>query len=799
MKKVLLIALLSWFIPMLTAQTFYSELCKNYRYSEFIEKNNNKAQARSLKYENQHDLALSYLFVQNPSKAVAAFESLQVKFAEKFNDEDRFYMALSLLRLGMKDQAKILIDEAKNNQYKPALESFYNLEINSAYWNYNSFEVILTDSNHGNYNLVLSQDNQGKYLGLFSNNDDKTLSQKKSAVADKPFYSLNVIDLKQQDYSLDAKRKESVRIGKYHRINSHYQPSQFWPNEKKFIFTENAEKPNFNNERVLKVYLGFIEGEENIRKVPLNINTDSFSISSLVISPNQKMVVFASNGFNSKGMSDLFKADLVEFTNESFKVANVQPLDNKVNTSLRDNFPWFLNDSTLVFSSEGHWGLGGLDIYQYQMNTGQMAILPGSINSLSDDFGFTSAGNFLSFSSNRDNGLYKDKIYCIYAEAGNESGFKPFEVPVQIEEVIAQVKSKVTVIDAKSKLPIKDPKIDVVTYDEIPTGVNDTLIIIDAETRITKLPTSEGLKQLNVQQKKNLIAVSKPGYYKQLVSVNNSSNIDSSLKFNLTAVAKNDELGLDRGIGPVYYELDKYDLDSNDMKSLDQLAVFLIDNPTAVIELRSHTDSRASGPYNIALSKKRTNSAQTYLTKTYGFPKTRFVSTWVGETQLARKCPDGVNCDELQHALNRRTTFHILNMKYKGMPFSSELLAKNRSRTKIPGTFVSDESLAHVYSGPLKNTVNTSKSSSSVTAATGGISEYRIQFLLSPTQKGLKNVKKTHNLPGIYEYRHNGYFKYTTGVFSSYDEAQKKVMELRQQGLYKDCFVVEFKNNQRVN
>lgn len=798
MKKVLLIALLSWSIPMLTAQTFYNELCKNYRYSDFIDRNSNKSQAKPFKYENQHDLALSYLFVQNPSKSVAAFESLQLKFADKFNDEDRFYMAISLLRMGLKEQAQILIDEAKKNQYKPALNSFYRNDISAAYWNYNSFQVILTDSNHGNYNLVLSQDNQGKYLGMYSNNDDKTLSQKKSSVADKPFYSLNVVDLKQQDYSLDAKRDEGVKIGKYHRINSHYQPSQFWPNEKKFIFTENAEKPNFNNERVLKVYLGFIEGEENIRKVPLNINSDSFSISSLVISPNQKMAVFASNGFNSKGMSDLFKAEIIEFTNESFKVANVQPLSDQVNTSLRDNFPWFLNDSTLVFSSEGHFGLGGLDIYQYQMNSGQLSILPGSVNSLADDFGFSAAGNFLTFSSNRDKGLYKDKIYCIYAEAGNESGFKPFEIPVQIEEVVAQVKSNITVIDGKSKLPIKDPKIEAVAKNDIPTGVNDTLIVVDADTRISKYPTSEGLKQLNVQQKENLISVYKPGYYKQLVSVNNSSKIDSSLKFNLTPVAKNDDLGLNRGIGPVYYELDRFDLDSNDIRSLDQLASFLIDNPTAVIELRSHTDSRASGPYNIALSKKRTNSVQTYLTKTYGFPKTRFVSTWVGETQLAEKCPDGVNCDELQHALNRRTTFHILNMKHKGMPFSNEMVAKNKARTKIQGTFVSDVSLVHVYSGPLKNSANTSNSNSSVSPS-GESSEYRIQFLLSPTQIGLKNVKKSHNLPNIYEYQHNGYFKYTTGVFSSYDEAQKKVMELRQQGKYKDCFVVEFKNKQRVN
>ncbi|MFM1898715.1 MAG: hypothetical protein RL577_955 [Bacteroidota bacterium] len=78
-----------------------------------------------------------------------------------------------------------------------------------------------------------------------------------------------------------------------------------------------------------------------------------------------------------------------------------------------------------------------------------------------------------------------------------------------------------------------------------------------------------------------------------------------------------------------------------------------------VVELRSHTDARASDAYNQNLSMRRTRSALNYMMSQHNISPSRFRSTWVGETQLAVPCPDGVPCLESQHALNRRTTFHI--------------------------------------------------------------------------------------------------------------------------------------------
>lgn len=78
-----------------------------------------------------------------------------------------------------------------------------------------------------------------------------------------------------------------------------------------------------------------------------------------------------------------------------------------------------------------------------------------------------------------------------------------------------------------------------------------------------------------------------------------------------------------------------------------------------VVELRSHTDARASDLYNQNLSMRRTRSALNYMLANHNLSASRFRSSWVGETQLAVPCPDGVPCSETQHALNRRTTFHI--------------------------------------------------------------------------------------------------------------------------------------------
>lgn len=110
----------------------------------------------------------------------------------------------------------------------------------------------------------------------------------------------------------------------------------------------------------------------------------------------------------------------------------------------------------------------------------------------------------------------------------------------------------------------------------------------------------------------------------------------------------------------IYYDLDKWNIRQDAARDLNKVIRFMIMYPTAVIELSSHTDCRASFRYNMDLSQKRAASAVEYISTIGGIDKNRMVTKGYGETKLVNECADGVDCTEEQHQLNRRTEFTLL-------------------------------------------------------------------------------------------------------------------------------------------
>lgn len=122
-----------------------------------------------------------------------------------------------------------------------------------------------------------------------------------------------------------------------------------------------------------------------------------------------------------------------------------------------------------------------------------------------------------------------------------------------------------------------------------------------------------------------------------------------------------EEVDCDKAIklNNIHYDLDKYFLREESKKELDRLVQFMVDNPGVRVEVRSHTDSRASNSYNETLSQNRANAAVDYLVS-QGISRSRLVGKGYGETQLLNGCTDGVNCSEAQHQLNRRTEMKVI-------------------------------------------------------------------------------------------------------------------------------------------
>jgi outer membrane protein OmpA-like peptidoglycan-associated protein len=118
----------------------------------------------------------------------------------------------------------------------------------------------------------------------------------------------------------------------------------------------------------------------------------------------------------------------------------------------------------------------------------------------------------------------------------------------------------------------------------------------------------------------------------------------------------------------IRYDLNKWDIRPDAMKDLNSLVQILKDNPNIVVELGSHTDSRASDSYNLTLSQKRAEAAVEYIIKKGKIPASRITAKGYGETKLLNKCANDVACTELEHAINRRTEIRITGYLVDGVP-----------------------------------------------------------------------------------------------------------------------------------
>lgn len=131
----------------------------------------------------------------------------------------------------------------------------------------------------------------------------------------------------------------------------------------------------------------------------------------------------------------------------------------------------------------------------------------------------------------------------------------------------------------------------------------------------------------------------------------------------LKKILKNDAFRIEN----IRYDLNKFDIRVDAVKELEKVILILNDNPTIVVELGSHTDSRASDEYNLTLSQRRAEAAVNYIVTKGKINKNRIAAKGYGETQLLNKCANEVICSEEEHALNRRTEIKITGYLIDGV------------------------------------------------------------------------------------------------------------------------------------
>jgi peptidoglycan-associated lipoprotein len=428
-------------------------------------------------------------------------------------------------------------------------------------------------------------------------------------------------------------------------------------------------------------------------------NDTSANVGHPSLSPDDQILYFVSDAFNSKGEHDIF---MTTFDRRSKTWETPKNLGSKVNTTGRELFPFVHDDGYLYFASDGHPGMGGLDIFRIKLAENGMPAADGEVENMKypintnwDDFHlvFMPGGDEVGYLSSNRKGSKSDDIYSVV------------KVPLvfRLEGVVTSSKSGRPVPQATVKLDGSDGTSIETTADE------DGYYLFEEES-INK----------DVQY---TVTFEKPKFLTNTGNVTTIGVPLSAFEFVPSESHFLNKLVLNKEIDPieepivlpnVFFDLAKWDLRPEARNALDSVVTILENNPTIVIELRSHTDYRDSDEKNNKLSQKRADTCVSYLISK-GVVADRLVARGMGESEpftipdnykgygagqfevgatLTESFIKALDPEkfEVANQINRRTDFKVLRDDYVpagGIADESvdpkDILAEKKDEANAPG------------------------------------------------------------------------------------------------------------------
>ena len=422
-------------------------------------------------------------------------------------------------------------------------------------------------------------------------------------------------------------------------------------------------------------------------------NSDQYSCVHPSISRDGQELFFASDMPGGMGGSDIYLCK-----KEGAIWGKPQNMKD-MNTACDEMFPFIADDGILYFSSNGHFGLGGLDIYSIKKvddKWGEIANIGAPLNSQKDDFSYVEneSGSKGYFTSSRSGGIGDDDIYsftkeglkicgevidvdtkaklanstvklyegtvlkktaetnalgafCFEAEPNKSYRLVASELGYKTNEIIVEMKT----LSQNVQIPLKKSggiTLDVLVIDyktKLPIPASDVKLI-DLKTkkeapRVTDIDGKTNY-ELEADAEYKIIASNDLGNSSGEEYFNNSTTFNTRgtkvpTKFDITIELRKERIGVGIKIPDIYYDLDKYNIRPDAAKELDKIVKILHDNPTMEIELSSHTDCRSGAKYNMWLSAKRAEAAVNYIIR-QGIIPYRMVAAGYGETRLINGC-----------------------------------------------------------------------------------------------------------------------------------------------------------------
>ncbi|NDV44517.1 OmpA family protein [Flagellimonas sediminis] len=578
-------------------------------------------------------LGNSYYFNAKYQEAAEIYKKLEGEFPDEMEVEYVFRYAQSLKSIGNYDEAARLMEEFKSMtaSYTGGFDDDYmtKIEENSGRYTvkpfgYNSkysdfaasyYEkglIFASDRDTGNLARYRHTWNSRDFLDLYKVNAD-------SASTD------NVMKLEGE---INTRLHESTSVITKDGNTMYFTRNNFMDG-KKYKDGEGITR--------LKIYSAEkVNGEwTNITELPFN--SDSYSVAHPALSPDGKRLYFVSDMPGSLGQSDIFMTNIIG----DGTYGPIVNLGKNINTMARETFPFITSDGVLYFSSDGHFELGGLDVFATKIafdDYDQPVVNVGKpINGPSDDFAFIFDPERKTgyFSSNREGGMGDDDIYSFVEN-------EPLVLDC-IQDVSGTVRDRIS--------------------NEVLAGA--TVKVIDEENNeiSSTITDSNGNYFLQLDcSKGNFVRASRDGYVPAEEYLGKSNGkpriIDFYLERDLVTGGFGDDLAKLLQLSTIYFDLNKYNIRPDAEIEIQKVIVAMEKYPSLKIKVNSHTDSRGDDAYNLWLSQKRAESTVKYMISK-GIAKDRLQGEGFGETRLVNECMNGVRCSEEQHQLNRRSEFII--------------------------------------------------------------------------------------------------------------------------------------------
>ena len=600
-------------------------------------------------------LADSYYFNADLPSSVTWYTKLYNKYKSDMEPEYLFRYAQSLKSVEKYKESDVIMEDynkATGRSGKVA-ELFDNER--------NYLDLIAKQSGRFEIKNLQAINTSGSDFGssLYKDNAMVYASAKKST-ATKVLHEWNehqFLDL----YETQRVGANSMNVEGVDKLNSkvntklHESTTAFTADGKTMYFTRNnLNKSRTGADNTGTILLKLFKAEKldngkwgNIEELPFN--SDNYSVAHPALSPDEKKLYFASDMPGTKGLSDLFVVDILGGN----KYSEPKNLGEGINTEVRETFPFVSESGKLFFASDGHIGLGGLDVfvaipdqtkglnkYMDPINVGK------PVNSEDDDFAFVieEKSKIGYFTSNRSGGQGSDDIYSL-----KQNKDLILRCEQSLEGIITDATTKevmpnalVTLYDANMK------KLGTDTADE--KGRYE-FKAIECESKYVVRAQEAGYKP----SEQDFTTDNRFDYVNNVPLALVKGDVLAKEEVKL-----GDDLAKILQLEPIYFDFDKSYIRPDAEIELQKVIAAMKQYPALKIDVRSHTDSRAPAGYNESLSTRRNKSTIQYIIDKGGISAGRLTGRGYGERELTNRCADGVPCSEQEHQLNRRSEFIIL-------------------------------------------------------------------------------------------------------------------------------------------